>query len=541
MAISALDDFNGLRRYFSRTYWMLRLLGLRRRQKGATGLVLIQVDGLSYLEIQGALGKKEMPFLAGLLRHKGYSIRPMYTGLPSNTPAVQGELFYGIAGAVPAFSFFDRESGHTHKMLEPESALKFERLLADQGEPLLQGGSAYGNIYTGGADEPRWCAASMGWGTASHSPGLAVLALLALLNAYGFARTLAFAALEMALAIYDALKGVGRGQGIGPEFKYIGTRVGICILMREWITEAAKMDVARGLPIVHLNFIGYDEQSHRRGPDAAFAHWVLKGIDDAIKRIWSAARKSDRRDYEVWIYSDHGQVHSTPYSEATGSTLKEAIQAMDASVSVPKILNRRSRAGPRMGDGSRRIRYLGGQRLQKWFPVPDGKDGPKENQTYPIVTDLGPVALVYLEPGATDSRRRAFGAKLVQACGIPIVLDAKTGGGLHGWTSEGPFVLPRDLDSIFGGHPYSDQILPDLERLCRHPFGGDLILLGWKMGMPKPFTFALENGAHGGVSPEECTAFTILPRQVSEGLPPESFRPLDLHRAGMLFQGRNPT
>src|SRR5690606_32093930 len=66
--------------------------------------------------------------------------------------------------------------------------------------------------------------------------------------------------------------------------------------------------------------------AHRRGPDSAFAHWVLKGIDDAVKRVWKAAQQSRRRRYEVWVYSDHGQVRSASYRGLTGRSLGEAVR-----------------------------------------------------------------------------------------------------------------------------------------------------------------------------------------------------------------------
>ena len=45
------------------------------------------------------------------------------------------------------------------------------------------------------------------------------------------------------------------------------------------------IDATRGLPVIYLDFVGYDEQSHRRGPSSRFAHWSLKGIDGAIGRL----------------------------------------------------------------------------------------------------------------------------------------------------------------------------------------------------------------------------------------------------------------
>src|SRR5690606_38583716 len=63
----------------------------------------------------------------------------------------------------------------------------------------------------------------------------------------------------------------------------------------------------------------------RRGPQAKFAHWTLKGIDYAIKRLWREANRSQRRHYDLWIYSDHGQSATSAYHKLRGYTLPEAV------------------------------------------------------------------------------------------------------------------------------------------------------------------------------------------------------------------------
>jgi hypothetical protein len=83
-------------------------------------------------------------------------------------------------------------------------------------------------------------------------------------------------------AIQDFVRGLFAGYDFVKEPKFVPTRVAICILLRELITIGATIDVARGLPVIHLDLPGYDEQAHRRGPFPLFAHWALKGIDDAI-------------------------------------------------------------------------------------------------------------------------------------------------------------------------------------------------------------------------------------------------------------------
>ena len=62
-------------------------------------------DGLSRAQFERALGNRRMPFLRRLMAREGYQVETLYSGLPSSTPGVQGELFYGVKTAVPAFAF----------------------------------------------------------------------------------------------------------------------------------------------------------------------------------------------------------------------------------------------------------------------------------------------------------------------------------------------------------------------------------------------------------------------------------------------------
>src|SRR5690606_25634562 len=79
---------------------------------------------------------------------------------------------------------------------------------------------------------------------------------------------------------------------------------------------------------------------------------------------------------------------------------------------------------------------------------------------------------------------------------------------------------------------------PDLLRLCEHPDAGDFVLLGWRAGVV-PLTFATENGAHAGASPEETSGFALLPEDAplaARGHP--YLRALDLRAAALRHLGR---
>src|SRR5690242_8516866 len=102
--------FHRLHRRLSRSEWAIRHLGLTPSEGTAEepGLLLIQIDGLARKHLDRAIATGRMPFLKRLRQRNGYELHHFYPGLPTTTPAVQAELYYGIRAAVPAFCFMDR-------------------------------------------------------------------------------------------------------------------------------------------------------------------------------------------------------------------------------------------------------------------------------------------------------------------------------------------------------------------------------------------------------------------------------------------------
>ncbi|MDH3691952.1 MAG: oxidoreductase, partial [Gammaproteobacteria bacterium] len=239
-----------LRNWLSRSEWMIRILRLSVSEQTSStpGLVMIQIDGLSRTQLTRALKTGEMPFLQKLLTSEHYCLSTLYSGLPSSTPAVQGELFYGVRTAVPTFSFLNRRSGRVERMHDPSAAAAVERELAERGEALLKGGSGYCNIYTGGAEESHFCPSSLGWGAVLRAANPIVLMLFVVTNAYSLLRTFVLLLLEFGLASVDCVSGMIQGRDLLKELKFVPTRVAISIVLRELSTIGAKIDVARGLP-----------------------------------------------------------------------------------------------------------------------------------------------------------------------------------------------------------------------------------------------------------------------------------------------------
>ncbi|MCD6707245.1 MAG: endonuclease/exonuclease/phosphatase family protein [Thiobacillus sp.] len=530
--------FRRLRRSLSRSVWLARLLRLPVSEGSPTrpGLIMIQIDGLSHPQFERALKRGELPFLRRLLRREHYRLHDHYSGLPSTTPAVQAELFYGVKGAVPAFSFRDRESRRIVRMYEPDTAARIEALHAGNGnEALLKDGSAYSDNYTGGAAESHFCPSSMGWGPTFRAANPLVLLAFLLSNFYSFLRVAVLLVMELGLALHDFVRGLVAGQDFFKELKFVPTRAAISILLRELCVIGGKIDISRGLPVIHINFLGYDEQSHRRGPRSLFAHWTLKGIDDAVARLWRAASHSAWRHYEVWVYSDHGQAAVRSYPQVQGYSLEDAVTAAFEKLGATGLNVRTQNAG---GIQTQRVRFLGGRKLQRLFSVL-GINGEEADEQHPLVAALGPVGHVYLPHDMDGDARDSVARELARTHKVPLVLSVTAPGTLCARTDAGEFRLPRDRAALFGAqHPFLDSIGEDLVRLCEHAEAGDLVLLGWRDGVA-PMSFAMENGAHAGASPEETHGFALLPADTPlAAREHEYLRPIDLRNAALRHLGR---
>lgn len=520
-----------LRRALSRTEWLIRLLGLARTrtESDQPGLVMVQIDGLSHRQLQRALAKGRMPFLARLLRRRGYELHRHYSGLPSSTPAVQGELFYGQRTAVPAFGFRDKRLGRIVRMYEAEPAERIESELEQQDTPLLAGGTAYMDVYTGGAEESHFCVSELRPSRIFATPRSVAFLLALLLNPISLVRVVAVFGLEVVLALVDAARGLVAGRDLWKELKFVPIRVGICILARDLITISARMDVSRGFPIVHMNLLGYDEQSHRRGPSSHFAHWTLGGIDSAIRRVWRKAQQATGRDYDIWIYSDHGQEDAVPYTQITGETLHAAIRRVYSGIEREKPESRAETHGVQ----TRRLR---GFRHRN--DALDDDAASRGDTDGPLVTAMGPIGHIYWphDPDRAELERTA--QALVDDAQVPLVL-VRAGEDVQAFTTGGAFLLPRDADQVLGaGHPYRDDVGRDLVELCKHPEAGHLVVSGFRRDAPT-IAFPKEHGTHAGPDRDETGGFALLPGDaVLPGVRRDYLRPADLRRAAQIHLGR---
>ncbi len=443
-----------------------------------------------------------MPHLRQLMGSRGFRLHSLYSGLPSCTPASQAELFYGVTNAVPAFAFLDPSTGKIVKMFSHGAATHIQKDLASRGRSLLAGGSSYSNIYDGGALRSSYCACQMGLAGILRDLGSLGLLTLLFLHPVGLLRILGLMVSEGFFGLRDALRAKPPRSMWRREAIFFANRIFVSVCLREVITILAARDIRQKLPIVHVNYLGYDEHAHQRGPGspAALAH--LRNIDAAIFRLDRAIRESGK-SYRCWIYSDHGQESVRSFESATGRTLEAAIE--DAT------------------GGTRVIRVP-----DPYGPHPIPQAIPEVPAQVWLVSNPGPLISLYPSFPLTLAQKESISEALVARAGIPLVFHSPERGRVRACTPEGWRELPEEGRAILGtGHPFPEECIADLLALCRHPLAGPLIVSGWRPD-GTPLSFFSESGAHGGMGSEEVHGFALLPPEIPPPSKKSYFRFLDI-------------
>jgi hypothetical protein len=233
----------------------------------------------------------------------------------------------------------------------------------------------------------------------------------------------------------------------------------------------------------------------------------LKGIDDAVARLWRAACRSTRRVYNLWIYSDHGQTRSRPYEKLFGRSLTHSVSGIFEKLDMK---NSATSAKTPASVQTQRVSFLGGRRFQRLFSVIDGGAGQAKDAGFSVAA-LGTLGLIYPPRPLNKDEIDFIARELVTTAKVPLVITVDETNSLCARTEERVYKLPAQIADILGAeHPFLEEIRHDLIRLCKHTEAGDFILLGWCRGFDS-ISFAIENGSHAGASAKETNAFALLP------------------------------
>lgn len=559
-----------------------RALGRRMGQPEAPptlerGLVLIQIDGLSFPHLQQALREGRMPYLARQIRKGRFQVSPWFAGFPTTTPVVTAALLYGRLDAIPGFRWYEKSRRASIVMKRPDHVRRIAaRLRAEGGPGLLRGGACYASMFDGGAQRTVFTLSTMGLpGLLRGVRGLGLL-LMVLLNPGRIWRILRMVARD----ILDELWYGARSWAAG--WRFLRDPAGLLrtgflalgnALLHELLTFSVSMDLHRGLSPLYAIYVLYDEAAHRYGPDHPVALRALRRMDAYLREIDRMARFA-RRPYDLYIFSDHGMTPAEPFARRFGRRLGDFVReclaqpvAMDETAEpddrrwrswqylMAEMRGLERTLSPR---GARVVRAARAY-VQRQAPRPDERPGlPAPREADVVVRASGPLAHLYFTATPDPLSLSEIAVRwphlldaLIEHPGIGLVIG-REGEAVFLMGRRGARIVRADGRSQgYGSDPLTDpermapsgrgldpeRAAQELARLARLPDSGDLILLGAWDGRTV-VTFEDQRGTHGGLGGPQEMAFLIFP--ADRPLHPQAWRDArDFH--AFLSQAYHPT
>jgi uncharacterized membrane protein YvlD (DUF360 family) len=316
-ALSFDDDARQLR--------LVRRRARRSREANRTdvpGVIMFEIDGLAEPVLRRALAEGHAPTLARWLERGSHRIVPWECDLSSQTGASQAGLLLGSNEAMPAFRWYEKETGRTLVSNHGRDAAEIERRHSDGGGLLAVGGTSRGNMFSG---DSRRCSATMSViRDRERSSAKEYFAYFA--DPYGFTRTIALYLWDVVLELRAARRQRHRGtERVDRGGLYPLMRGAITVVMRDLNTATLMGDIVEGVPVAYSTFVGYDEVAHHSGVEEPDAFEVLRQHDAQLARLERAAEHAPR-PYHLVVLSDHGQSQGRPFRQRYGQELAEVVE-----------------------------------------------------------------------------------------------------------------------------------------------------------------------------------------------------------------------
>jgi len=290
------------------------------------GLMMLEIDGLSYWHIKQALDDGLLPTLHQMMAEDGYKLSLVDCGLPSMTSSCQAGIMFGDNYDIPAYRWYDKTKQKVY--VSASDAAELNARYA-KGHGLMRYGSSIMNMLNGDAEKSMFTMANLFETNEAEKKRRAQDVALLMLNPYFLTRELALFFSEVVRELWEAWQ--QKRKNVWPRINrmahgYPFVRAAMSTLMRDISAQIAILDMMRGAPSIYMLYLGYDEVAHHSGPWTSDAFGDLKRLDKTLARLRQVAKKTAPRPYDFIILSDHGQSFGPTFLQRYGVTIKEFIE-----------------------------------------------------------------------------------------------------------------------------------------------------------------------------------------------------------------------
>ena len=520
----------------------LRRLAARRRPgpdgaappgAGLPGTLFLQLDGVGHDVFHRAVSARP-PLMETVSRWYAdgdgsgtHRLTPWRTDWSSQTGASQLGILHGTNEDVPAFRWYEKETGEFMVCNRPSSAAELQRRAVARtgfGGLLAADGAGRGNLFSGGAAQlalvlsvaarrDRHTRSRAGYFAYFSDPANATRTFVSFV-----AEVFREIGQSLRARVRDDRPRVERG-GLYPFVRAFAT-----VVERDVVVAAVIGDVLAGRTAVYADLVGYDEVAHHSGPHSRDAAKVLARLDRSIRLISEVIAHAPR-PYRIVLLSDHGQSPGPAFADLYGISLQDLVRA---GCGLP--LRRRRRSGILPADDSREERAPGGAeargaaRAALGRPEKQPRPGRRSRRSDPIVLASGNLGLVSFPavPGRMsreeiDRRHPALLRTLAEHPGVGFVLVRSerygavvlgAGGAEH--RLEKGESTGRDPLAPFGPGAAAAVL-----RTSRFPHAADIMInSAYDPATGEVHAFEAQIGSHGGLGGEQNRAFLLSPLEL---------------------------
>ena len=501
--------------------------------------IFIQIDGVPYEIVKKAIEKGYMPNLKRNLKFRGYKLYKYYSELPSNTPAAQMKIMYGLKDMIMGFRWYSKKNKRHYSFKDTGTALYWENE-ADKKctTPIVKKGASYINMFSGGADRAIL--------TFSRAFDINLKRRIRnnevwqfiFLN-MDFIFKVAFEVIkEFFTELYEYLKYKIKKipQRSINFFPYV--RVGSAVFFREIATMGAIIEMNEMNEKIYLTYNAYDEVAHQRGPETKEAIKTLRRIDRSIGKV---VKNGHKKGYEIFIFSDHGQTTSTPFEAIYGKTIEQFIK--ESALNKLQI-----EKNGREGENSEPLVIYFLKRVFRWL-VEEGhnktarivkkifkisseniKKEKKDKNCEIIVEKSGPLAHIYFTEkverilkSEIEEMTEGFIEKLINHEGIEFACFVlKEGYEICGKKGkiilDENFKIKEEKGTLFQYiiEMTKIKVIDSLKEIVCGEESGDILIFGAVLGKNRIVNFEEQYGAHGGIGGMQNYPFLITDRVIDE-------------------------
>jgi len=296
--------------------------GRKEHRTDVPGVILFEIDGLGETILREAVRDGHVPTIARWLSEGTHRILGWECDLSSQTGASQAGLLLGSNWDMPAFRWYEKESGRTMVSNHPADAAEIEQRRSTGEGLLASGGTSRGNMFSG--DAPRCTATMSVIRDRTRSKSGDFFAYFS--DPYGFLRTIVLSLADISYERRAARRQRRSGAAhVERGGMYPLVRAAIAVVMRDLNVALLMADIVEGVPVSYATFVGYDEVAHHAGIREPDALAVLKRHDRQLQRLERAVTQAPR-PYHLVVLSDHGQTQGAPFRQRYDETLEDLVK-----------------------------------------------------------------------------------------------------------------------------------------------------------------------------------------------------------------------